>query len=208
MTSNNSIPRIISPVQFLEKEIAKHQNLRQKLIEQSNSAQRLLSLTSKNNPTHLINKSREISSLLTSHINSISQLQANLNNMSFRNLDIQKVNLSFIDEISFDDLNDLENEECLQEVDEFIYSQHLDNDNITAEDINSSVEKTNTLRPLVKLLALAGILQVVLMVMFVQGGGEEALGNNFQDFAQTFIELIGGLAAIEKSSKKEKDSKE
>ncbi|EME72514.1 hypothetical protein OZL92_16685 [Bacillus sonorensis] len=208
MTSNKSIPRIISPVQFLEKEIAKHQNLRQKLIEQSNSAQRLLSLTSKNNPTHLINKSREISSLLTSHINSISQLQANLNNMSFRNLDIQKVNLSFIDEISFDDLNDLENEECLQEVDEFIYSQHLDNDNITAEDINSSVEKTNTLRPLVKLLALAGILQVVLMVMFVQGGGEEALGNNFQDFAQTFIELIGGLAAIEKSSKKEKDSKE
>ncbi|KMM54869.1 hypothetical protein ACH95_19435 [Bacillus glycinifermentans] len=203
MTSNNSIPKIISPVQFLEKEIAKHQNVRQKLIEQSNSAQRLLNLTSKNNPTHLINKSREISSLLTSHINTISQLQANLNKMSFRNLDMQKVNLSFVDEIPFDDLNDIENEECLQEVDKFIHSQHLDNDNITAEDINSSIEKANTLSPLVKHFALAGILQVVLMVMFVQGGGEETLGNNFHDFAQIYIELFGLLAATEKSSNKE-----
>ncbi|WP_205621695.1 hypothetical protein [Bacillus haynesii] len=113
-------------------------------------------------------------------------MQANLNKMSFHNLDMQKVNLSFVGEIPFDDLNDLENEECLQEVDKFLHSQHLDNDNITAEDINNSVEKANTLSPLVKNFALAGVLQVVLMVMFVQGGGEETLGNNFYDFAQIY----------------------
>ncbi|MCY8540018.1 hypothetical protein [Bacillus haynesii] len=206
MKPNTSIPNIASPVQHLQKEIAKYQNIQQMALKQSYPSQKLLSLISEKYPTHLINKPREISSLLSSHINTISQLQANLNKMSFRNLDMQKVNLFFVGEIPFDDLNDLGNEECLQEVDKFLHSQHLDNDNITAKDINSSVEKANTLSPFVKNFALAGILQVVLMVMFVQGGGEETLGNNFHDFAQIYIELFGLLAATEKSSNKEKNN--
>lgn len=203
MKSNTSIPNIASPVQHLQKEIAKYQNLQQMVLKQSYPSQKLLSLISEKYPTHLINKPIEISSLLTSHISSVQRIQENLNKMSFRNLDIQKLDLSFLDEIAVDDLSDFENEKYIQEADEFIQAQNLNNDDITAEDINRSVEKTNTLSPLVKPLALAGILLIILLSTFTQFGGIETLGINFREFVETFTGLAGSVAAIEKPSKKE-----
>ncbi|KND06237.1 hypothetical protein ACJ43_17865 [Bacillus paralicheniformis] len=204
MKSNTSIPNIASPVQHLQKEIAKYQNLQQMVLKQSYPSQKLLSLISEKYPTHLINKPIEISSLLTSHISSVQRIQENLNKMSFRNLDIQKLNLSFIDEIAVDDLNDLENEEYIQEADEFIQAQDFENENITAEQINSSVKKANTLNPNTKYYVFHFIHFFVLIGIYVQWGGEAVLGINFQEFVETYATAIAAGSLIMKPSEQEK----
>ncbi|MCU9959344.1 hypothetical protein ABE066_07885 [Bacillus licheniformis] len=118
----------------------------------------------------------------------------------FSNLDVSKINFSVADELIIDDPSELENKKYIEEADEFIQEQHLEEGNVTAEDINNTIEKADkTLNPYTKLYVFQTILFFVLMAIYIQIGGEEALGINFQEFVETYMGFTA-IRTVTKSS--------
>ncbi|MCU4668640.1 hypothetical protein [Bacillus paralicheniformis] len=118
----------------------------------------------------------------------------------FSNLDVSKINFSVADELIIDDPSELENKKYIEEADEFIQEQHLEEGNVTAEDINNTIENADkTLNPYTKLYVFQTILFFVLMAIYIQIGGEEALGINFQEFVETYMGF-NAIRTVTKSS--------
>lgn len=118
----------------------------------------------------------------------------------FSNLDVSKINFSVADELIIDDPSELENKKYIEEADEFIQEQHLEEGNVTAEDINNTIENADkTLNPYTKLYVFQTILFFVLMAIYIQIGGEEALGINFQEFVETYMGFTA-IRTVTKSS--------
>ncbi|MCF7618675.1 hypothetical protein L3137_15565 [Bacillus sonorensis] len=118
----------------------------------------------------------------------------------FSNLDVSKINFSVAGELIIDDPSELENKKYIEEADEFIHEQHLEDGNVTAEDINNTIEKADkTLNPYTKLYVFQTILFFVLMAIYIKIGGEEALGINFQEFVETYMGF-NAIRTVTKSS--------
>lgn len=124
----------------------------------------------------------------------------------FSNLDVNKINFSVADELIIDDPSELENKKYIEEADEFIQEQHLEDGNVTAEDINNTIEKADkTLNPYTKVYVFQTIFFFILMAIYIKIGGEEALGINFQEFVETYM----GFTAIRTATKSsEEENKE
>ncbi|WP_077736743.1 hypothetical protein [Bacillus sonorensis] len=131
-------------------------------------------------------------------INMANNLYSVFQNINVDNLNIDEIDLTFPDELSNINNTEFENDKHIKEAEEFIQKECCEGD-LTAEDINHTIEEANTLNPFTKYYVFQAIAFFVLMVIYVQVGGEVTLGINFQEFVESYMGLTA-IGAATKSS--------
>ncbi|WP_270574340.1 hypothetical protein [Bacillus glycinifermentans] len=136
--------------------------------------------------------------------NMMNNLYSVFQNINVKKFDIAEIDLTFIDELSNINNNQLGHDEHIKEAEVFIQEECSEND-LTAEDINQTIEKANSLSPSTKFHVFQAIAFFLLMVIYVQVGGEATLGINFQEFVEAYMGITA-IGAVTKSP--EEDNRE